>query len=381
MASVAGLCDEYNRPLGCKVHPVSPSASLRVAATGHARVLKAKVLRGVLGAMHGTGLLNKYVSRRLHSKALVLMYHRVLEPEAVRSSLSQPGIIVSTLTFEKHVRYLLENFKVLSIEEFLEHIRSQSPFEDRSCLITFDDGWRDNYTCAFPILKKYNAPAVIFLATGFIGADRSFWQERLVGILTKIDSPATVDYKAIPSEFPEMREELNRLFLAGRRLKPEEIAPVSARMKNLPHARIENLLARLNEISDTTPASAADGREFMSWDEIREMAADGIGFGSHGVNHTILTIDGDSAVAEVAASKTEIENRLGQSVSAFSYPNGNHSERVVKLVKESGYQSAFGTSFGYATHSSDPFRVQRVNVHESASNRLPIFLGRIAGLC
>ena len=88
------------------------------------------------------------------------------------------------------------------------------------------------------------------------------------------------------------------------------------------------------------------GREFLDWDEISEMADGGVGFGSHGVNHAILTVNADSAEVEIAASKAEIEKRLGMEVAAFSYPNGNHSQQVVEMVKKCGYHAAFGTSFG-----------------------------------
>jgi peptidoglycan/xylan/chitin deacetylase (PgdA/CDA1 family) len=343
--------------------------------------VKATVLKSALGALDGAGLLNKLVSRRLQSKAVVLMYHRVLRPEDMRSSLSQPGIIVSTITFEKHVRFLRENFKILSIEEFIDHISKERPFQDRSCLITFDDGWRDNYSNAFPILRKYNVPAVIFLSTGFIGTGRSFWQERLQNILDRIEKPVREDTDAVLADFPELGNELRRTLLAPGRLRPEEIAGLCASMKTLPQSRIDEILHRIEMLSKPNPGSAFDGREFLDWDEIKEMAAGGVGFGSHGVNHAILTVNADSAEAEIATSKVEIENRLWRDVAVFSYPNGNHSRQVVEMVKKSGYHAAFGTSFGYAAHNSDPFRIHRVNVHESSTSSLPLFLGRITGLC
>ena len=225
------------------------SAGISPRAIAHG--IKATVLKSALGALDGAGFLNKLVSRRLQSKAVVLMYHRVLRPEDMRSSLSQPGIIVSTITFEKHVRFLRENFKILSIEEFIDHIGKRKPFEDRSCLITFDDGWRDNYSNAFPILRKYNVPAVIFLSTGFIGTGRSFWQERLGNIAARIEKPADEDTDAVLADFPELSNELRRTLLAAGSLRPEEIAPLSARMKNLPQSRIDEILRRLDMLSKT----------------------------------------------------------------------------------------------------------------------------------
>lgn len=89
---------------------------------------------------------------------------------------------------------------------------------------------------------------------------------------------------------------------------------------------------------------ASPGPRFkhLDWAHIREMADDGIWFGSHGVNHTFLTKQGDSAARyEIEASKKELEDGLGRPIHFFSYPYGDYDDRIINFVQEAGYEAAF----------------------------------------
>ena len=125
------------------------------------------------------GALHLLLWIRLRNRAVVLMYHRVIDREDRDKAYSHPGIIVETSTFERHLRFLRTHFHVASLREFRDRMISGRPFAKRTCLITFDDGWQDNYTHAFPLLAKHELPATIFLTSGFVGTGRRFWQESL----------------------------------------------------------------------------------------------------------------------------------------------------------------------------------------------------------
>ncbi|MGE4357865.1 MAG: polysaccharide deacetylase family protein [Candidatus Omnitrophota bacterium] len=102
----------------------------------------------------------------------VLMYHSINYEEGL--------LYVKPEVFQKHMEYLKRaNFQVISLDEFLEIMRANKKFPRRTVVITFDDGYRDNFTYAYPVLKKYNFPAVIFLVTGRIGRDERYlnWDE------------------------------------------------------------------------------------------------------------------------------------------------------------------------------------------------------------
>ncbi|MDD2541266.1 MAG: polysaccharide deacetylase family protein, partial [Desulfuromonadaceae bacterium] len=112
------------------------------------------------------------------NKVFILMYHRVLASGGNQPYFVQSGMYVSASSFEKQIAFLRDRFEVVFFEDLVEKVLNGGDIRGH-CAITFDDGWRDNYTEAFSILAKYRVPVTIFLATGFVGTDRMFWPEEL----------------------------------------------------------------------------------------------------------------------------------------------------------------------------------------------------------
>ena len=121
------------------------------------------------------GILQLWQAIVLRRRAVGLMYHRVLTDDERKSAASHPGIVVDEQTFARHMAVLRRRFVVLSIEESRPS-RAAAAIPSSACLITFDDGWRDNYSNVLPILERHRLPALIFLPVNFIGARRVFWQ-------------------------------------------------------------------------------------------------------------------------------------------------------------------------------------------------------------
>jgi hypothetical protein len=112
----------------------------------------------------------------------------------VRADHIQPGMYVCAKTFEAHVVYLQKHFVVLALDDLLERWRIDQLDADKAyCVITFDDGWQDNYQFALPVLKQYGLPATIFLATDFIGTDRWFWPDQVMYLLEDRAQPGCGD--------------------------------------------------------------------------------------------------------------------------------------------------------------------------------------------
>jgi hypothetical protein len=110
----------------------------------------------------------------------VLGLHRVLSDAEAARSHSLPGMILRERTFDELLAYLEKRYLVLSLEEFLAGGRGAWRGQKPAALLTFDDGWWDNYSRAFPALQRRRMPAVIFLVTGLVGTSKLFWVERLV---------------------------------------------------------------------------------------------------------------------------------------------------------------------------------------------------------
>ena len=142
----------------------------------------------------------------------------------------------------------------------------------------------------------------------------------------------------------------------------------------------DRVLAQLGELLGGAPAVPALDR-FMSWDEVREMAADGVTFGAHGETHRILTRLSDVEVRrEAEVSKARIATELLTDVAAFSYPNGNWNQPVAEAIKAARYRLAFSMDRSAVSAGDDRFSVRRVNIHEDVSASVPMFLARVLGV-
>jgi len=126
--------------------------------------------RAVAAAAHGSGVLGQYLQSALQDKALVLMYHRVLE-DAEDTRATDPGMFVKRQSLDGQLALLTERFTLVTIDAIGDWLAGRVRFDRPPCALTFDDGWLDNYTVAFPLLRQYGATATIFLVTGAIGRD------------------------------------------------------------------------------------------------------------------------------------------------------------------------------------------------------------------
>jgi hypothetical protein len=216
-------------------------------------------------------------------------------------------------------------------------------------VITFDDGYKDNYIYAYPILKKYDVPATIFLATGYIDNKKVFWTTKLKYALGKTNLEE-IEVEGI-GRYPlrSIEDRGNSLYLIIKKLKtlPEE---EKCRI-------VDKLLTLLNV---ELPHHLFVDR-MLSWQEIREMSEDGIDFGAHTVNHPILTnISLSEAEREIVQSKKEIEEKISKEVRHFAYPNGEFNDDIINLVKKSGFLSAVTTIHRLLPPLPYPYKLERI---------------------
>jgi peptidoglycan/xylan/chitin deacetylase (PgdA/CDA1 family) len=221
-------------------------------------------------------------------------------------------------------------------------------------LVTFDDGYRNNLTIAARILQEEGVPALFFLATGFLGTPRVLWNDEVrVRVLhwpeSEIPMPSG-GQSALPSELHARRAFSDKVNQACKRLTEECLAEYLALLrKKTPSV----------ELMDDSEA-----REFLSWDEARQLAGMGFEIGSHTVEHPILSrINRARVVAELHDSKAVIERELGEPCRAIAYPNGSVrdvNETVFEEVRAAGYEWAFMTTPVWQKAGGDPHRISRV---------------------
>ena len=329
--------------------------------------------------LHATGLLPWYLRRTLRGQMLVLMYHRVLTPEAAAACWSHRAIVVERATFERHMAAIRRYFDVLSLDAFERRLAAADPDAPPACLVTFDDGWRDTYTDAWPVLRRHDIPALVFLPVQFIGATARFWQEEMGALLHQIWERARADAPFAQAARPVLASIDALALLDAPPARVRQVAmDLAQQRKRADPAGAAATLDRL--VALVGPDQAPHGDRFMTWAEVREMAAAGIAFGGHSVTHRIMTtLPVDEVRREAVGSRERIEHELG-TVTAFSYPNGDWNPEVARIVGEAGYRVAFSTQPGPVGAAADRLALRRVNIHEDVTRAVPLFLARIGGV-
>jgi peptidoglycan/xylan/chitin deacetylase (PgdA/CDA1 family) len=333
---------------------------------------RAWLRRALAYTLYYSGILWLYAAIKLRGRAVALMYHRVLPPGA--DSFSTEAIVVSPATFARQVAFLRKHFKLLDAEA-LQRCLAQGRFPNRGCVITFDDGWYDNERHALPILQQHRAPALFFVATGYVATATTFWQEQVTRLL----------FRAVRS--PQGPQDLLRELglesacTATDHEARRRVREVVTNLKSAPSDRIERLRARLLQLPDSDPAALGDDR-FMDWEAVRRLSASpGIYVGSHAHSHMPLTQLGPAgALADMRQAQAAFADQGLPPPALAAYPNGDHDDGVVRAARDAGTRVAFTTLGGYLSPGADPLRLPRVNVSEPATATRAEFMCRILGV-
>jgi peptidoglycan/xylan/chitin deacetylase (PgdA/CDA1 family) len=256
-----------------------------------------------------------------------------------------------TKVFSEQMRYIVSNFNVLSLEDIVERMKKKD-IPDNSIVITFDDGYKDNYLNVFPILKELSIPATIFLATEVIGSQKILWHDRVFSAFreTQVEH---FDGFGINNQIYSLTTQEEKNCARSDILKF---------LKNVNNEErilyIDRLMNKL-DIND----KKEEANLMMTWEEVKKMHENGIFFGAHTVTHTILSnLNIKKAEEEIFSSKKIIEEKLGTEVRTFAYPNGSKTdfnETTKNLLREAGYSCAVTTMFGTNSMEQDCFELRR----------------------
>ena len=211
------------------------------------------------------------------TKVLILNYHKIDNTFI--------SLAVRPDDFESQMRYLSENgYHTISPDELYDSLAGTGELPDNPVMITFDDGYEDNYTNAYPILKKYGFKATIFVVTSFLDKNK---------------------------------------------------------------------------------------KNYMTWDQARELDANGISIQSHTVDHKSITdLTDEQLRMELVDSKKKAEKELGHPVNYMAYPTGTYNLHIAQLVKEAGYKAAFTIKYGNVDKASNIYALERVPIfHTEETNK------------
>jgi len=315
-------------------------------------ILKSSVAT-FLGA---TGIL-RLAHRLRRPHILVLAYHRVT-PDTEMQSCAYPAMHVSASTFRAQLRALSRLYRIVSMHDLQAVLAGKTPLCESVAVVTFDDGYHDNYRVALPILVEADVPATFFVSVGFVGRGEPFWFDRLAQAVERwgeIQPTATAE--TLPAALVQL---LSRPGAFAERLRG-----AAAHLKSLPDAERDTIVQQLDRL--TTGAAAQDAAA-MTWDEVRVLRDAGMQVGAHGMRHGILTrMPPEAAWREIRDSVSAVATEIGAPVTAFAYPNGDTSDAVADLARTAGVSLAFTMAGRAVGPDVDPLRIARRNVCEATS--------------
>src|SRR4029079_9461700 len=267
---------------------------------------------------------------------LVLGYHRIVEDFQTEAKVEMPSMLTSLAMFRQHLECLGQYFRFMSLDETGERLLSGVPFDEPVAAITFDDGYRDVYELALPVLERKGIPAAMFVVTELVG--RPTWQihDKLYHLVAKA-------FRRWDDPRSKLADLLGELGLpahdfAARSVMTTPSNAVSALLPVLPQSDVRHLMLGLE-------SNVGNGFHHVpltvTWEMIADMRRRGFTIGSHTRRHVSLPAESpERAMAEIEYSKTDLERRLGERIDHFAYPGRHFNDAIVDAVARGGYRFA-----------------------------------------
>ena len=303
----------------------------------------------------------------------VLNYHRIDNPYRESFDTFRPNVSATPSDFAAQMDYVSRKYNVISGTELAAFIKGRRQLPAHAAIITFDDGYYDNYVNAYPILKARNLPAIIFLATDFIGSREPFF------------------WDLIAYCFFHTKKEQAQLPLLGvqswtdRPTRDVVMQHLIEALKKLSNMEKQKIIDQLPQILDIDLSEEAFKNLMMSWSNAKELSENGVELGAHTASHPILTrISLTETSGELLKSKKHIEAEIGKPALSFAYPNGQSSDfnnEIVNRVQKAGFEIAFTLLPGPTRRTTvikNPLTIRRIFL--SYTDSFPRFAAKLTGL-
>jgi peptidoglycan/xylan/chitin deacetylase (PgdA/CDA1 family) len=325
------------------------------------RRLRSQVKTAVASALakaHDRGLAGRHDAYR----PLVVGYHRIVEDFTAEAKVEMPSMLTSVEMFEQHLDCLGQSFRFMSLDEIGDRLLNGPPFNEPVAAITFDDGYRDVYELALPILERRGIPAAMFVVTDLVG--RPAWQihDKLYHLVAKAfrcwDDPRSKMFGLL-SDLGLPAHDLTRRSSIG-----NPMLAVSALLPELRQADVRRLMSGL-ELS--VGNGFHDVPLTVTWEMVEDMRRRGFTIGSHTATHVSLPVESAHRIdEELIGSKTVLETQLGGRIDHFAYPGGHFNSDVVDAVKGAGYRFAY-TACGHGDPRCPLLTIERLILWEGSS--------------
>jgi peptidoglycan/xylan/chitin deacetylase (PgdA/CDA1 family) len=315
--------------------------------------MAASAVRSFVGRAAATRGFERFVELlerfdRPRESVAVLTYHRVAAPG--EEPMLDPGLVSATpFEFDQQMGHLASTGRVVSIGELLAARRGQARLPPGAITITVDDAYRDFALHIWPTMMRHGLPVTLFVPTGYPDRpDRSFWWDRLHQALTATKRPGELDTPA------------GRVSLRSTADRRQAFVTLRDHLKTIDDAEARLVVDWLAVELDAPPPAHA----VLGWDELRDLHEEGVALAPHTRSHAFLDqVPLEQAREEIAGSRGDLLREIGSCPPVFSFPSGQHTDAVVEILAEQGFELAFATGRGVNDlRRPDWLRMRRINV-------------------
>ena len=288
----------------------------------------------------------------------ILMYHGFTDGECGNDANNKYGTHLNIAKFAEQIAYLKKHYHIISLPEWVQFCKGKGRIPGQSVILTFDDGYESNYLMAFPVLKKYNVPATIFVTTDFIEGHMFFLSNRL---------EFSIRNTPLPLLSTEIMGVSIRLNLKTSHDKDHAIGFIWQAIKGFRHEDRIRAVSALEDILQVhlTAQSAPAFWRPLNWAQCREMIQSGlVTIGCHTCSHPSLAhCDPLFIEEEVQISRAKIEKNTGSSCDLFCYPYGGKDDfnaQTKEILMKLQYQAALTTLSGSNQKNSQLMELRRL---------------------
>jgi peptidoglycan/xylan/chitin deacetylase (PgdA/CDA1 family) len=308
--------------------------------------------------MRAVGL-DRLARRRYGRVPTILTYHGVhdgsLPTEHARYSTKH----VHVDDFRRQLVWLRRHFEVVSLAQVENEVRTGS-LPTRRAAVTFDDGYENNLSVAWPILREMGIPATFFVTVDVVERQRPYDHDRVELVLRCTKQPLVVlSSNGRRVEYP----------LGSNAERSRAIYDMKAWLSRLPDEAAAELRRQLIDPlwEDRFLDAHRIAYQPLTWPQVRRLADEGAEIGSHTLSHPHLArADDDRVRHELAESRRILAERIGRPVVRLSYPHGSYDPRVKRMAAEAGYVAAYTSRTWIGPGPPDPFELPRISVNGGA---------------
>jgi peptidoglycan/xylan/chitin deacetylase (PgdA/CDA1 family) len=292
----------------------------------------------------------RWITAPLRNRVVILLYHRVYD-----ASVDPWELCVSPGHFAEHLEVLSKNYQVMSLSELVKKLK-EAKLPKRGVVLTFDDGYADNFLNAKPLLEKYRLPATIFVTSDCLDSPTEFWWDDLERVL--------LQPKNLPNRL-ELRIQERLYVWPLTNIKERKVAYIAIHnlLQPLRDSERNPVIREIFTWADVEPIGRSTYRSLTSDELIQLAQSEFVTIGAHTASHPFLSVMTEvEQYNEIAGSRIKLEETIGYCVDTFSYPYGSLTNETVKIVDTAEFKVALTIDANAIEVGANPLKLGRFGV-------------------